>query len=62
MSTENNRDRERMGVFTQSRSEDIDRRIAETRKRLEYSRRFLEAFPTLKALAQADEQHVLRLW
>ncbi len=42
MSTENKRDREKMRLLTQSRSEDIDRRIAETRERLEYSRRFFE--------------------
>ncbi|MCI0642884.1 MAG: A/G-specific adenine glycosylase, partial [Gemmataceae bacterium] len=27
-----------------------------------YYGRFLEAFPTIEALAQADEQHVLRHW
>ena len=27
-----------------------------------YFRRFLERFPTLQALADADEQEVLRLW
>src|SRR5205814_3010629 len=27
-----------------------------------YFHRFIEAFPTIRALADADEQHVLRLW
>ena len=42
MSTDNSNDRNKMGLFVPDRSEDIDRRIAETRERLEYSRRFLE--------------------
>ena len=42
MSTGNSRDRDKMGLSIQDRSREIDRRIAETRERLEFSRRFLE--------------------
>ena len=41
MSTDNSNDRNKMGLFVPERSEDIDRRIAETRAMLENSRRFL---------------------
>ena len=43
MASENNRDRENMGLFVPRRSEEIDRLLAETRERLENSRRFLES-------------------
>ena len=42
MSTENDQDRDKMGLFVQGRSVEIDLRIAETRERLDHSRRFLE--------------------
>lgn len=42
MSTENDQGRDKMGLFVQGRSVEIDLRIAETRERLDNSRRFLE--------------------
>lgn len=42
MSTENEKEREKMRLFVQGRSDDIDRRLTETMERLENSRRFLE--------------------
>ena len=43
MSTEDSNHNDKMRLFIQGRSDDIDRRIAETQARLENSRRFLES-------------------